>query len=191
MELDEQHVVELALALDAVGLRDEAMEVLRASPHVGTDAQGTLAGRLKRSWLSLGKQRDATSALELYRDAYAAAAAAGDHEQAAYLGINVAFLELTFEHDPNAARDVATDVLNSCARSRPGHWRSATAGEAELHLGDRDAALAAYREAVALEPTPRELESMYVQASRLIAELGDQRLQHSLDEVLRPAASPS
>ena len=44
-------------------------------------------------------------------------------------------------------------------------WRRATEGEAAIILGDDEAALTAYRQALELTPSPREIDSMYQQAS--------------------------
>jgi pimeloyl-ACP methyl ester carboxylesterase len=188
-ELDDRHLVELALALDRTGRRDEAIVLLRE--HAGkddTDAKGALGGRLKRVWQAEGRRDDAESALELYAGGLASAAAAGDHEQAYYHAINVAFLELAYRGDRSAAEEAARQALTHCEVARPGHWRAATEGEAHLHLGDREHAVDAYREAVELEPAAHELESAYVQASRVAAELGEPGLQAELDAVFRPQA---
>ena len=57
-KLDERHLVELALALDSNGRRDEAVDVLeRTSSLHGTDVKGTLAGRRKRNVARRGTAR--------------------------------------------------------------------------------------------------------------------------------------
>lgn len=185
-ELDEDHLVQLALALEGSDRREEAIDLLRehADRH-GTDAKGALAGRLKRRWLTEGRQRDADSALALYGEGLASATADGDHEQAYYHAINVAFLELAFHHDRAAAGTAAELALEHCAPAPPGPWRSATEGEANLHLERFAEARAAYAEAVAFGPPPHALESSYVQASGLASELGHPELQADLDAVFR------
>jgi hypothetical protein len=186
-ELDERHLVDLALALDRTGRREEAIDVLRANARRDeTDAAGTLAGRLKRAWQAEGRRDDAEAALELYTDALASAEAAGRAEQAYYHAINVAFLELTYRGDRRASRDAARTALRHCENAPAGHWRSATAGEAYLHLGERERAVDAYSAAVGLGPPAHELESAYVQASRLAAELDEPGLQAQLDAVFSP-----
>ena len=131
-ELDEHHLVELAVALDAIGDRDEAIRVLRASPNLGNDAKGVLAGRLKRNWLTDGRQESGAAALALYQECYDAASASDNHEQAYYHGVNVAFLALAYAHDRHRTAELAREVLGHCASASPGMWCSAAEGEARL-----------------------------------------------------------
>jgi len=184
-ELDETHIVELALALDSTGQREEAIRILKEHPQAGTDARGVLAGRLKRRWLAEGRQGDAESALATYREAYAASAA--NHEQAYYHGINVAFMELAHAKDERAAAKTAKEVLAHCSKAKRNYWCVATEGEARLYLGEVEDAMKAYGEAVALRPspTPRQLESTYTQASWVLGLLGDEDAQVDLDKVFR------
>ena len=53
----------LAIALDAVGRRDEAYELLANRDDLDSDALGTMAGRLKRKWLLSRRQADAEESL--------------------------------------------------------------------------------------------------------------------------------
>ena len=50
-EMPQQEVVRAALALEQNGKRDEAMALLQRYQTLGTDVQGTLAGRIKRLWI--------------------------------------------------------------------------------------------------------------------------------------------
>ena len=188
--LDEAHLVDLALALHATGRADEAIAVLteHAGP-AGTDAQGTLAGQLKRRWLDSGHRRDAEAALELYAGALAAAGGAGDDEQAYYHAINVAFLEVAFRRDRGAATAAAREALAACGRSPVSYWRLATEAEAHLQIGDHDRALGAYRDAAALEPSPRDSGSAYVQARQLCEVLGRRDLLDGIDAAFGPPGS--
>jgi pimeloyl-ACP methyl ester carboxylesterase len=188
-KLDERHLVELALALDATGSREEAVEILERTAGLhGTDARGTLAGRRKRTWLAEGLREDGEAALELYQQSLAEAAAAGDHDQAYYHAINVAFLELAYHDDRAAARTAAQQAIDEAAQAEPGFWRTASEAEAQLYLGDMAKAVEGYSAAVALEPQAHELESAYAQATRVAAELDDTALQEQLDAIFRPAA---
>ena len=63
----------------------------------------------------------------------------------------------------------------------------ATGGDAHLHLGDPAAALSAYRAAIAADPSPRELASMYAQAAWTAALVGDGVLEDEIERVFRPA----
>ncbi len=188
-KLDERHLVELALALDASGRRDEAVGLLeRTSSLHGTDVKGTLAGRRKRTWLAEGLREDGEGALELYSESLAEASGAGDHDQAYYHAINVAFLELAYRGDRAAARTAAQTALEHAGASEPGFWRAASEAEAQLYLGDVAKAIAGYGAALELDPEVYEIESAYAQASRVAAELDDAALQAQLDAIFRPAA---
>lgn len=189
-DLDDHSVVDLALALDATGRRDEAVRILRARSHLGPDAKGVLAGRLKRSWMATGQRRDGDEALALYRDAYDAAVEAGNDDEAMYHGINVAFLELVFRHAPEMCRDMAERVLEHCDLARAGYWREATRGEALLYLGEPDAAVESYSEAVASEPPPRALDSIHAQAHWVAEEVGDHDVSERIDVLFRSGNDP-
>ena len=186
-ELDDRSLVDLALALDATGRRDEGIEILREHSELGLDARGVLAGRLKRSWMATGQRHDADEALTLYSDAYDGAVAAGDDDEAMYHGINVAFLELAFRRDRARCRELAERVRAHCRRARPGYWRDATDGEALLYLQLPEAALDAYAKVVSAEPPPRDLDSVYAQAYRVAGELGERDVQKRLEALFRPA----
>lgn len=195
-ELDEEHLVALALALGASGRRDEAIELLQthAGAH-GTDAKGTLAGRLKRSWLDQGRRADGQNALDLYAESLAEAVAAQNHAQAYYHAINVAFMALTFDNDRDAAMAAAEQALEHCELATTRDYSSsATRGEANLYLGDGERALAAYAKAIGQNPSPRSIESTYRQAMRVLEELGRDDLEDELDQVFRaadPISSPA
>jgi len=188
-ELDDRHVVELALALDATGRRERALAVLDAHAATGTDVLGVLAGRHKRSWLAEGRRDDAEAARDLYRRAYETATDQADAEQAIYHGINLAFLLLVYEGDRRGAAEVARAVLQHATDAKPDHWRRASEGDAHLLLGDADEALRAYRAVVDEHPSPRDVESVYRQASRLAAEVGRRDVTDELTRVFRPEAS--
>jgi pimeloyl-ACP methyl ester carboxylesterase len=162
--LDDKALVELALALDALGRPDEALAALAAQPHRGTDATGVLAGRLKRRWLHDRVATDAQEALRLYRDALDRSLSAKQQSQIAYHAINVAFLEWAFLDDRAAAQASARTALAACAASPIDKWRLATEGEAALILGNDAAALAAYDATLTLKLKPREKDSIYQQA---------------------------
>lgn len=184
-ELDDRHIVELALALDAVGERDRAVSVLSEHSAQGTDVLGVLAGRHKRNWLAEGRRDDGLAALELYRRGYADAGVAGDADQAMYHGVNLAFLLLAHERDRIGAEDIAREVLEHSEGARPDHWLLASRADAQLILGDEESSLESYRQVVAEEPPPRDLESVYRQASRLAAEKGRRRFAEDLTGIFR------
>ncbi len=170
-ELDQKNLVLLALALDGLDRGAEALEVLEQANKRGTDAQGVLAGRLKRRWLQEGREVDAERALELYQGAYETSVRNRDCAQGYYHGINVAFMTALYSEKHDAARKVAREVLALCDQAVGGPWCHATQGEACFYLADWDRGLKHYAEAVAAHAGPREIESMYEQAARIVAEL--------------------
>ncbi len=186
-DLDEPSAVELALALDAVGRRQKAIEVLEIRRKKGgTDAMGTLAGRLKRVWWSKGTETPARAARDLYVEAYRISRAAGDVGQAYYHGINVAFMELAFERDEEGARKTAAEVLDLCAQvAKPDVWCLATIGEAHFYLGDPKQGLASYERAVATRPEPWQMKSMFTQAVRVCDALDDDASQRELERIFQ------
>lgn len=183
-ELSEPDLVDLALALDAVDRQPEAIELLEKK-NLGPEARGVLAGRYKREWWVDRRKGSGQRAWELYTAAYQQATDIGDHDQAYYHGINLAFLSLTFQRDPRQARTFAADVLTHCEQAAPGFWCSATIGEASLYLGQQDQAISSYREALRNSPRPREAESMFQQACWVIDRQRDAPLLHRLCSTTR------
>lgn len=187
-ELDEPHLVDLALALDCAGRRQEAIDLLREHARESdTDALGTLAGRLKRAWADSGRAADGAAALELYAGCLEIAEGLDDLGQISYHAINVAFLELALRRDRARARDAAERALAACERSLGGYWELATRAEAMLHLGRGEEALHTYESALATEPTLREQESTYAQAVSLCQLLGRRDLARRVAEVFGEA----
>jgi hypothetical protein len=175
-DLDSAALGSLALALEAEGRSREALEVLeqrsRSGGGVGsTDAMGILAGRLKRRWLTERIASDFQRARALYSEALQLSEADGDHAQAYYHAINVAFLDLAALPEasdvPEGVRSCARRALEHCAGADASHWRDATEGEARLMLGDLVQAEQKYRQAVAQADSTRDIDSMYVQAVRV------------------------
>ena len=186
-ELDADALVQLALALEGTGRTREALEILENPKRSSTDAMGVLAGRLKRRWLAERRDEDATKARELYDKAFKASEAANDHDQAFYHGINIAFMDLAYcTHRAEAkarAGGMAKKVLAHCALAEPGKWRYATEGEAYLMLEDTDAAIGRYEAYVNENPRPRELESTFQQAKKVVDLLGNKKAAARLDSV--------
>jgi len=184
-ELDDMHLVQLAIALGSLGKMDKALEILESSEHLGTDARGVLAGRFKRRWVATCRKADFNRALELYSSAYEEAVTNNDHAQAFYHGINICFLmvaDLDKKTDPT---EMLNKVLNHCEQADQDFWCLGTKGEAKLCLGDQEGSLAAYRESVNMkpEPAPWQLLSMHSQASQLAAILNYDHLTGELDRI--------
>lgn len=188
-DLDRRAAVSLALALDSMGRREEAMQVLQ--PHIAddSDAMGTLAGRHKRRWLVSRLRADAEKAFELYQRGYALATAKNppDHHQAYYHGINLAFLELAYGGDYDAAAGVAAKVLAHCEQARPipkeEYWRLTTIGDAHFILGEFRKGLEAHASAIQLNPEPWQVRSAQEQALRIADLCGhkDEDIQRLVD----------
>jgi hypothetical protein len=187
-KLDKKALVRLAIALDGVGRRDDAYDVLAKWHRLDSDALGTLAGRLKRKWLLSGRDRDdAEAAKAHYVKGYELAKAAGKLTQVYYHGINLAFLALVYEDDQAAARTRAKEVLEVCDEAeREGgadEWFDASRGEAQLVLGDEPAALAAYRRFVGAGNNPWKVSSTYLNARTIAATRGRRELARELGKV--------
>lgn len=168
--LDRHALVDLALAMDALGKREDAINVLADAKRLGTDAMGVLAGRHKRNWIKERVEEEAQKALELYDEAYRIALTNDDAAQGYYHGINVAFLELIYEKNRSKAREIAREVLELCTRATDDElpqdrmWRLVTEAEAYLILGNIDTALERYRQA--LEGTPKPKPWQFLSTSR-------------------------
>jgi len=189
--LDQPALVDLALALERIGRQQDAFEVLeKYGKSESTDRMGTLAGRFKRKWLSRRQQADAERALELYRRGLTLSESAGDWPQAFYHAINVAFMEFAFTGDRKATQVAAEKALEYCRRSKPDLWAQATCAEARLYLGESDAAIEAYRQALfpeneAWAASPWQVTSMYDQAIEVAERLGDKTLGKRLTTLFR------
>lgn len=186
--LDADAIVTLALALESLGRRDEAMQVVNKHVKQGPatlDVIGVLAGRLKRRWLFSRVSADHERSLALYEDAFGKAVRVENLEQAYYHGINVAFLKLMRgpEHESisKEAREAARLALDFARRAPETSWSWATIGEASLMLGDQETALAAYGQAKKKADTVRAQHSMFSQAlqvaSRVYGDEGELKVQ--------------
>jgi pimeloyl-ACP methyl ester carboxylesterase len=181
-ELDQDALVDLALAYEFRGDKARAMEILETRPELSTDAMGVLAGRYKRRWRMDRRQADGDRALELYTQAYEIADGTGVHAQAYYLGVNVAFMHLVYTKRQDEMTAMAQAVLNHTGQAPEDMWNLASQGEALLYQGDTEAALAAYGSAIAKNPDPRQLESMYSQAAAIADHLDDSELSSAIEE---------
>jgi tetratricopeptide (TPR) repeat protein len=146
---------------------------------------------MKRRWLAGHRRGDAERALALYRKAYQLSSAKNDHAQAYYHGIKVAFMDLAYGSDYEAAKAIAGKVLRDCALARKTIWRLATEGEANLVVGEANVALQRYKEAISLQPTPREFSSMFQQALRVADLVGDDEAAAELTKLYRGETAAS
>ncbi len=186
--LDGDATVTLALALESLGRRDDAMQVVENYFEQGTatlDGMGVLAGRLKRRWLFTRAQADYERSLALYEEALQRAVELGEIEVAYYQGINVAFLKLMRgpEHVgvSEAAREAAILARDFASRAPETSWSLATIGEASLMLGNFTTGLAMYERAREASDTVRAQQSMFSQAlqvaSRIYGEEGESAIR--------------
>ena len=95
-------------------------------------------------------------------------------------------MKLAFEQDAAAAKAMAAEVLAHCGKvDRSNAWSFAAMGEANLYLGDSAEALSHYTNAVAQNPEPWQMKSMFVQATRVAGALDDQETEAALRRVFR------
>jgi pimeloyl-ACP methyl ester carboxylesterase len=188
--LDEGSLVQLALALESVGRREDAIKTLQSRKFQPdfTDAMGVLAGRLKRRWLVERRSEDAEKASQLYQQGFELSEQAARHDQAFYHGINVAFMQLAYRMQESVAQQTAKKVLEHCRDAKLDTWRLATEGEANLLLGNIDAAMDGYRAAATCNPPPRQLDSMFQQAVRVASLVGNEAAADRLQEIFRGGA---
>ncbi len=184
-DLDDKALVMLALAYDATGQQEKALEIIADRAGESTDLMGILAGRLKRRWLLERSKRDAERATQLYSEAMAKSEQADDPDQVYYHAINVAFMNLAAAHDRETARELARKALDACDRAEDNVWRAATRGEANLYLGNAEAAIAGYQAALDKNPGPRKINSMFQQAVRVAELLDDEAMAERLRSLLR------
>jgi pimeloyl-ACP methyl ester carboxylesterase len=183
-QLDDAAAVQLAIALEKCGRQNDAIDLLRARGKPTTDAMGTLAGRLKRRWLRERREDDGMRAMELYSQAHGLSENS-DPAQAYYHAINIAFLKLVFNVSLPEAQIWARRALEHCSAAAkiemvPDAWRLATQGEANLLIGNFPEALLLYREAIATQPDPWQLESMYLQALETARQLKSRKVAADL-----------
>lgn len=185
-ELDEKHLVYLALAYEAVGRQEDAVALLEGQE--GTDAMGVLAGRHKRMWRAAGRKEDAERALELYQRGYQISVERDNPQQAFYHAINIAYMELEYGENESAAQKYASLALHyATSAPRQDKWSFATQGEAYLLIGKDDIALVRYKQALGQAPTPREMASMFGQAQRIAHRLGRTEFLERLEPMFRSA----
>ena len=187
-KLSTSALANLALALEMTGEQDRAIAILEENYEGDTELTGILAGRFKRRWLAdpVEKEDEGRRAHDLYKEAFNKAAAANDHPQAFYNGINAAFMELALYHNRYDARVAAVKVLEHCRQARRDKWRLATEGEANLYLGEFKFALDCYEAALHYSPDSREIDSMYKQAvwvSRLLQNL---EVERAIQQLFNP-----
>ena len=190
-EMSQQEVVRAALALEQNDKRDEAMALLQRYQALGTDVQGTLAGRIKRLWIGNEDPGFAQHALALYQEALDMARKIGDRSQIYYHSINVAFLEFVAFDRVERAREMAELALENASLDKASAWSVATQAEANLYLGRRDLALDLYPRTLEFDAEPWERASTALQAGQIASKLEDRQLADRLEDIFTPAARQS
>ena len=185
-QMSQLEVVRAALALEQNGKRDEAMALLQRYQTLGTDVQGTLAGRIKRMWIENEDLGFAQHAMSLYQEALDKARKMGDASQIYYHAINVAFLEFVAFDRLERAREMAELALINASVAEENAWSVATQAEANLYLGRRDVALYFYRRMLSFEAEAWEYSSTALQAGQIASKLKDGELADKLEEVFTP-----
>lgn len=184
--MSQLEVVRAALAFEQNGKRDEAMALLHRYQTLGTDVQGTLAGRIKRMWIENEDFGFAQHALSLYQAALDQAREMGDASQVYYHAINVAFLEFVAFDRLDRAREMAELALIKASVAEENAWSVATQAEANLYLGRRDVALYFYRRMLAFKAEHWEYSSTALQAGQIASKLKDDELADSLEDIFTP-----
>ena len=185
-DMSQHDVVRAALSLERIGKRDEATALLHRYQELGTDVQGTLAGRIKRMWIENEDIGFAQRALALYRDALAVARKVDDEDQIYYHSINVAFLQFVAFDRVDRAREMAELALEYASVAKRNAWSVATQAEANLYLGHQDLALKLYRRMVTFEAEPWKHASTALQAGQIASKLNDRQLADRLEEIFTP-----
>ena len=185
-EMSQEDVVRAALALEQNGRRDEATAFLQRHQALGTDVQGTLAGRIKRMWIENEDLDFAQHALDLYQDALNAALQRGDGSQIYYHAINIAFLEFVAFDRVDRAKQIAQLALDRATAATPTVWSIATQAEANLYLGNRDLALHQYGCMLEFNASPWQHASTALQAGQIASKLKDRQIADKLEEIFAP-----
>ena len=182
-QMSEPDVVRAALALEQNGKRDEAMAVLHRYQSLGTDVQGTLAGRIKRIWIETEEPGFAQHALDLYSGALQQALKVADAAQVYYHSINIAFLEFVAFDDQERARQMAKLALENASLVEEDAWSIATRAEANLYLGELEAAVGLYGRMLEFNAEPWEYASTALQAGQIASKLNDIHLADRLEAI--------
>ena len=160
----------LAIALDAVGRRDKAYELLANRDDLDSDALGTMAEGSSASGCCRGAKRTLRHLLLTTPKVMSSRSPPTTSRNLIITGINLAFLEFVFRGDRPAARERATKVLEiclECERQKDAdEWLQATKGEAQLILGNQEPAFEAYSHFVAAGNQAWKLCSTYLNAER-------------------------
>jgi pimeloyl-ACP methyl ester carboxylesterase len=187
-KLDAAALSDLALAFDALRQTDTALTVLESIRRPHTDLMGILAGRYKRKWLAGRDASNLERAKELYGDALQQAKFNNDLAQISYHAINLAFLELISSTnnslEPSKVRDLAGLARSAAEKIPNNYWSVVTRAEADLLLGDYDAAMETFKSPIIKTASLRERESTNLNASMILAKRGRLAEQEELGKLL-------
>jgi len=186
--MSQEDIVRAALALERNGSRDEAVALLNSFKALGTDVQGTLAGRIKRIWMENGNPDFARRALDLYQGALDRAVQSGERDQVYYHAINIAFLEFVAFDRVERAQEMAKLALQNATSADTGVWSVATQAEAYVYLGHYERALELYRHMFNIEAEPWQYASTALQAGQIAIKLEDTDLAGRFDDLFNPTA---
>ena len=187
-KMSQEDVVRAALAWEQNGRRDEAIALLQRYQALGTDVQGTLAGRIKRLWINNEDPGFARHALDLYQGALDRARETRDKDQIYYHAINIAFLEFVAFGRVDRAGELAELALENATLSEVNVWSVATRAEANLYLRRFDPALELYRTMREFEVEPWQYASTALQAGQIAIKFEDTELADRLEEIFTPTA---
>jgi len=166
-KLDKNGLAKLVFALEGMGQSKEAVNIVENSPIAAgnSDLLGIIGGRYKRNYLITYESSDAEKSWEYYIKALDIATRNNDNPQIYYLAINLAFLSLVFKEDQATMKTYAQTALTAADISPGNIWKPATVAEANMYLGDMEAARTNYTKAAAAVNV-REKLSIYANAYR-------------------------
>lgn len=185
---DPEEIVRIATLHELAGFSDDAIELLRSNLHLNFYIYGALAGRYKRLWLAdLDAMNSAgQKALDTYAAGYKGAYDAKKFKPAIYNGVNLAFMKLAYDNDPNAARKIAEAVLELLFVPEVSdyyHYYGVSA-EAKLHLGKHEEALREYARQDTVDLTRDRRVSMFQQAIWTARFLGNEPLAQQIQGLI-------
>ncbi|SFR34140.1 PGAP1-like protein [Robiginitalea myxolifaciens] len=148
-ELDPHGLRQLIFGLEGLDRRDEALKILDSHPAAAesSDLMGIIGGRFKRDYLKKPNKQDGESAQVYYSLALEIAMDQDNKEQVYYHAINLAFLSLVIAENRNQMRAYAQQAKTAAEQSPDSLWKTATVAEADLYLGNTEAAREGYQQA--------------------------------------------
>jgi len=192
-ELRRRRIANLVLAGDP----DAALEQLDAQPEsaAGGDRAGALrdvSATLLQAWSDEDDgQRSGAPVQQFFEAGLEREEQGGDAASAALHAINLAYLQLVLDRDPDAARRAADTALTRATHADATRWNLALAADAALILGRHGQAWGLYEQAVRADAAADASEgaSLLERGFQIAGLVGDRTLFERL-EALQALAEP-